>query len=154
MLADLRLQQMDESGVDVQVLSLTTPAVQCLDPEPAVELARQANNLIGETVRRWSDRFEGFATIPTPSPDEAARELERAITTLGCKGAMLFGRTRDRNLDHPDFLPIFEMAANLRGPLYLHPQVPAPAVREAYYSGFGEQVDGLFATGGGTGLLL
>jgi uncharacterized protein len=147
-LADLRLQQMDESGVDVQVLSLTTPALQGLDPEPAVELARQANDLIGETVRRWSDRFEGFATISTPSPNEAARELERAVTTLGCKGAMLFGRTRDRNLDHPDFLPIFEMAANLRVPIYLHPQVPAPAVREAYYSGFGDQVDGVFAASG------
>lgn len=73
---------MDESGVDVQVLSLTTPAVQCLDPKPAVELARQANDLIGETVRRWPDRFEGFATLPTPNPDEAARELERAVTTL------------------------------------------------------------------------
>jgi uncharacterized protein len=88
-LAELRLQQMDESGVDVQVLSLTTPAVQGLDPEPAVELARQANDLIGETVRRWPDRFEGFATLPTPNPDAAARELERAIATLGCKGALM-----------------------------------------------------------------
>jgi uncharacterized protein len=147
-LAELRLQHMDESGVDVQVLSLTTPAVQGLDPDPAVELARQANDLIGETVRRWPDRFEGFATIPTPNPDAAARELERAITTLGCKGAMLFGRTRDRHLDHPDFLPIFEAAANLRAPLYLHPQIPAPAVRQAYYSGLGDRVDDVFATAG------
>ncbi|MBV8884710.1 MAG: amidohydrolase [Chroococcidiopsidaceae cyanobacterium CP_BM_RX_35] len=139
---------MDESGVNVQVLSLTTPALQGLDPELAVELAQQANDLIGETIRQYPDRFEGFATLPTPNPDEAARELERAVTTLGCKGAMLFGRTRDRNLDHPDFLPIFEMAANLQAPIYLHPQIPAPAVREAYYSGFGEQMDGLFATAG------
>ncbi|WP_193199768.1 amidohydrolase family protein [Nostoc sp. MG11] len=113
------------TGTDIQVLSLTTPAVQCLDPEPAIELARQANDLIGETVRRCPDRFEGFATILTPSPDEAARELERAVTKLGCKGGMLFGRTRDRNLDYPDFLPISEMAVNLRVPLYLHPQAPA-----------------------------
>ena len=146
--AELRIKQMDESGVDVQVLSSTAPAVQNLDREQAVELARQTNDFVAETVGRWSDRFEGFASLPTPDPQEAARELERAITKLGFKGAMLYGRTRDRNLDHPDFMPIFEAATALRAPLYIHPQSPLSAVRECYYGGFDEKIDVAFASSG------
>lgn len=147
-LADERVRGMDAAGVDVQVLSLTTPGVQSLQPATAVALARAANDLVAETVRGRPDRFQGFAALATPAPDAAARELERAVRTLGLHGAMLYGRTRDRNLDHPDFLPIFEAAAALRAPLYLHPQSPRPAVRAAYYQGFGDALDGALATAG------
>lgn len=146
--ADLRIKHMDEGGVDVQVLSLNTPGTQILEPEPAVELARQMNDLVAGIVKKQPDRFQAFATLPTPDPQAAARELERAITELGCQGAMLYGRTRERNLDHADFLPIFEAAANLRAPLYIHPQSPQPPVREIYYSGFGDKVDMAFASFG------
>ena len=147
-LADERLRSMDAAGIDVQVLSLTTPGVQSLDPGQAVPLARAANDLLAATVRARPDRFQGFATLPTPEPGEAARELERAVRDLGLNGAMLNGRTRERNLDHPDFLPVFEAAATLGAPLYLHPQSPQPAVRDAYYAGFGGALDAVFATGG------
>jgi len=143
-----RLRQMDACGVDVQVLSLTTPGVQNLTPGEAVPLARQANDFLAATIRAKPDRFQGFATLPTPAPDEAARELQRAVSELGMPGAMLCGRTRERNLDHPDFLPIFEAAAGLRVPLYIHPQVPQRAIREIYYSGFDEKIDTFFANGG------
>ena len=74
--------------------------------------------------------------------------MERAVTQLGLNGAMLFGRTRERNLDHQTNWPIFEAAAALRAPLYIHPQSPVPAVREALYSGFGDDIDSAFATFG------
>lgn len=147
-LSDARIRHMDECGVDVQVLSLTTPGVQNLDPADAVSLARRANDLVAATVHRRPDRFGGFATLPTPSPAEAARELERAVSQLGLAGAMLCGRTRERGADHPDFLPIYEAAAALRVPLYMHPQIPQQAVRTVYYSGLGEELDLHFATGG------
>jgi predicted TIM-barrel fold metal-dependent hydrolase len=99
-------------------------------------------------VRQRPDRLQGFATLATPDPDAAAAELGRAITELGFNGAMLYGRTRDRNLDHPDFWPIFEAAEALNAPLYLHPQSPPPAVRAAYYSGLGDGVDAALATHG------
>jgi predicted TIM-barrel fold metal-dependent hydrolase len=70
------------------------------------------------------------------------------VTKLGLDGAMLFGRTRERNLDHSDFWPIFEAASALKAPLYLHPQSPLPAVRAAYYAGFGDALDSAFATFG------
>ena len=147
-LGDERLARMDESGVDVQVLSLTSPGLQALAPAESVSLARRTNDLIAATVARRPDRFDGFATLPATAPADAVTELERSVRDLGLKGAMLFGRTMDRNLDHPDFWPIFEMASHLQVPLFLHPQTPPRAVRETYYSGFQPEVDLAFATFG------
>ncbi|MBL6081209.1 amidohydrolase [Belnapia sp. T18] len=147
-LSAARIARMDAAGVDVAVLSLATPGVQNLDASDAVPLACSTNDRLADAVRRHPNRFEGFATLPTPDPEAAARELERAVTVLGFRGAMLHGRTRDRNLDHPDFLPILEAAAALRVPLYIHPQIPQPAVYEALYAGYGDELSLHFATGG------
>ena len=143
-----RLAAMNDNGVDVQVLSLTTPGVQNLPLDQAVGLQTESNDVLADVVRQHPNHFQGLATLATPAPNQAASELERAVTTLGLDGAMLFGRTRDRNLDHPSFWPIFEAAAALHAPLYLHPQSPPPAVREAYYNGFDPATDAAFATHG------
>jgi uncharacterized protein len=145
-LGEHRLELMDEGGVEVQVLSVTTPALHNLEPEESMDLARRTNELLAATVAKSPTRFQGFATLPTAAPEEAARELERSVTRLGLVGTMLCGRTREKNLDHKDFLPIFETAAKLGVPIFLHPQVPQRAVREVYYSGFNEQIDTAFAT--------
>ena len=147
-LGDERIARMDENGIDIQVLSLTSPGLHNLAPAEGASLARRTNDLIAATVANRPDRFDGFATLPATAPLQAARELERCVTTLGLKGGMLFGRTGDKHLDHADFLPIFEAAAHLRVPLYIHPQVPPQAVRDAYYSGFSPQVDLAFAAFG------
>jgi uncharacterized protein len=147
-LGEHRLELMDEGGVEVQVLSVTTPALHNLEPEESMDLARRTNELLAATVAKFPTRFQGFATLPTAAPEEAARELERSVTRLGLVGTMLCGRTREKNLDHPGFLPIFETAAKLRVPIFLHPQVPQRAVREVYYAGFNQQTDTAFATFG------
>jgi hypothetical protein len=140
-----RLAAMDEAGIDVAVLSLTTPGVQNLDADIAVSLARASNDRLADAVRSRPDRLQGFATLPTPAPQSAAKELERAVRELGLQGAMLHGRTRDRNLSDQEFWPIFEAADALRAPLYLHPQSPQQGVLDAYYAGFGDQLESLFA---------
>ena len=143
-LADLgegRLALMDEQGVDVQVLSLTTPSLHNLEPGPAVEMARRVNDRIAEACARRPDRFQGFAALPTADPEAAPRELERAVRELGLKGALLCGRTRERHLDHPSLRPLLAKAAELGAPIFIHPQTPAPAVREASYSGISEKAD-------------
>jgi predicted TIM-barrel fold metal-dependent hydrolase len=104
-----------------------------------------SNDRLAAAIREQPDRFQGFATLPTPAPKAAARELERAVSELGLQGAMVFGRTRSRNFDHPEYWPIFEAAAALGAPLYIHPQSPQAEVIAAYYSGLGEQVDPIFA---------
>ena len=147
-LGEQRLALMDESGVDVQVLSVTTPALHNLEPEESTRVAKGTNDLVAAIVAHHPTRFQGFATLPTAAPGEAALELERCVTHLGLTGSMLCGRTRDKNLDHPDFLPMLETAARLRVPLYIHPQIPQHAVREALYSGFSDQIDTAFAAFG------
>jgi predicted TIM-barrel fold metal-dependent hydrolase len=108
---------MDEQGVDVQVLSLTTPGLHNLAPETAGDMARRVNDLIAQACARHPDRFQGFAALPTPDPDAAPRELERAVRELGLKGALVCGRTRDRHLDHPTLRPMLAS-----------PPPPAPGV--------------------------
>lgn len=143
-LADIgkgRLALMDEQGVDVQVLSLTTPGLHNLAPDVAVGMARRVNDLIADTCVRHPDRFQGFAALPTPDPEAAPGELERAVRDLGLKGALLCGRTRERHLDHPALRPMLAKAAELGVPLFIHPQTPLAAVRDANYSGIGETAD-------------
>lgn len=143
-----RLAAMDDTGLDVQVLSLTSPGLQNLAANDAVALQTSCNDLVADAVQRHPDHLQGFATLATTDPAGAADELERAVTTLRLPGAMVFPRSRGRRLDHSDFWPIFEAAGALNAPLYLHPQVPAPPVREAYYGGFNDTIDAGFATYG------
>jgi predicted TIM-barrel fold metal-dependent hydrolase len=140
-LADLgegRLALMDEQGVDVQVLSLTTPGLHNLEPGPAVEAARRVNDLIAETCARHPTRFQGFAAFPTSDPETAPLELERAVRDRGLKGALLCGRTRDRHLDHPALRPLLAKAEELGVPSLF---TPKPRPRKASYSGIGERAD-------------
>jgi uncharacterized protein len=136
-----RISAMDEAGLDVQVISLTSPGLHDLPAAEAERLQTETNDEIAELVAAHPDRFQGFATLAMPAPVAAAAELERAVTQLGLNGALVFGRTGERNLDHPDNWPIFEAAAALRAPVYIHPQVPQPRVRDAIYSGFGGEID-------------
>jgi predicted TIM-barrel fold metal-dependent hydrolase len=144
-LGEGRIALMDESGVDVQVLSVTTPALHNLEPQQSVTLAQQTNDLVAATIAKYPTRFQGFATLPTAAPDAAAKELERCVLQLGFKGTMVCGRTRDKSLDHPDLRPLFAAAAKLNVPIFIHPQVPQRAVRDVYYSGFGEALDAAFS---------
>ncbi|MEX6506976.1 amidohydrolase family protein [Jiella sp. M17.18] len=146
-LAGERIALMDETGLDVQVLSLTTPGLHEFGRE-SVDMARRVNDAVAEAVARHPDRLQAFATLPVAAPDEAALEFERCVRTLGFKGTILSGRVGTRNLDHPDLLPIFESGALLRAPILLHPRVPDPAVRAVYYSGFSPAVDTAFAAFG------
>ena len=90
-LGALRLKEMDEAGIDVQVLSHANPSLQKLDAATAVPLARRVNDRLNDTVRAHPDRFAGFAALPTADPAAAADELERTVTKFGFKGAMVHG---------------------------------------------------------------
>jgi hypothetical protein len=143
-----RLARMESFGVDFQVLSITSPGTQQLPPDEAVPLARDANDFLADAVRRRPDRFAAFATLPTRNPDAAADELRRCVTKMGFVGAMMFPRSGLDYLDHSSLRPIFEAAAEVKVPIYIHPGIPLPAVREALYSGFGEMTNLMLATGG------
>ncbi len=149
-LDDLRLREMDDAGIDVQVLSLNSPGVEQLDPAEAVAVARATNDALAAAVRRHPDRLAGFAAVPAALPEAAADELERAVRDQGFKGAIVNGHVRGRYLDDPGFRPLLERAQALGVPIYLHPTLPPTPVRDVYYAGGGlsPEVAGMFGMAG------
>ncbi len=99
-------------------------------------MARDANDRLFEAVKLHPDRFAGFAALPSADPTASAKELERAVTRLGFKGALINGHVQGRFLDERKYWSIFECAHALRVPIYLHPAVPHVNAMKAYYEGF------------------
>src|SRR5271170_757038 len=130
-----RIAAMDEAGIDFQVMSLAAMGFDALDAADATALARDVNDELAEAVRRNPTRLGGFATLGLRDVDGAVREFERCCTKLGFRGAMLNGTVGGLFLDDVRFLPVFEMAAGLGVPVYLHPAPPPEPVKQAYFSG-------------------
>src|SRR4051812_33869525 len=76
-LGEQRLREMDDAGIDMQVLSHAGPATQRSEAQAAVALSRQANDRLHAIIQLNPKRFAAFATLPTPDPKAAADELER-----------------------------------------------------------------------------
>ena len=128
-----RLPLMDELGISTQVISVGSPGIQGLpDAATAIPMARKTNDLQAEIIRKYPGRFAGFAALPTQDPKAAADELERAIKQLGFKGAMIQGRTNWEHLDEQKHWVLWERAAALEVPIYLHVNEPTPAVVKEY----------------------
>ena len=137
-LGDSRIAAMDAAGIDVQVISFTQPGCQGFGPETAIPLARDANDRMSEAVQSHPDRFAAFAALPTDSPAESVKELERAVKRLGLKGALINGPSRGSFLDDRKYWDIFACAESLDVPIYLHPASVLPQVMTAYFDGFPE----------------
>jgi 2,3-dihydroxybenzoate decarboxylase len=148
-MGELRLKEMDEAGIDIQVLSHAPPAAQRLDAETSVTLATRVNDRLADTMATQPDRFAAFATLPTPDPKASADELERTVTEHGFKGAMVHGLTDGVFFDDKRYWPVFERAQALDVPLYIHPALPHPAVVDAYYKEYIEDFPGFLTAGWG-----
>jgi 2,3-dihydroxybenzoate decarboxylase len=127
-----RIADMDATGIDMQILALTSPGVQVFDAPTASALARVANDRLADAVRAHPDRFAALAAIAPQDPAGAARELERGVRKLGLKGAIVNSHTRGEYLDDPKFWPILEAAEALDVPIYLHPNTPPAAMIEPF----------------------
>lgn len=143
-----RLRDMDESGITMQVISATMPGADLLDGEEGIRFAKATNDQLAARVRQHPSRFAGFAHLPMRSPEAAADELERAVSQLGFRGAMINGMTQDRFLDDARFAPILARAAALDVPIYIHPNLPPQAVFDLYYAGLPPIRDHLLARAG------
>jgi len=131
-IGEARIADMDASGIDLQILSLTSPGVQVFDAATASAIAVDTNDQVAEAVRRYPTRFAALAAVAPHDPKNAAREIDRAVRTLGLKGVIINSHTRGEFLDEPKFWEIFEAAEALRVPLYIHPQAPPPAMIGPY----------------------
>ncbi|WP_322480752.1 amidohydrolase family protein [Thermogemmatispora sp.] len=143
-----RLRAMDSMGVDMQVLSYTTVALPALPAAEAVSIIQEINDRLAAAIQAHPERLAGFATLPLTAPEAAARELERTVSRLGFKGAMINGRVEGLFLDDPRFRPVLEAAEALDVPIYLHPAPPPDSVIDACYAGLPPNVTTVFATAG------
>lgn len=132
--SDIRIREMDSAGIDVQILSHQSPGSQRLKNEVAIDVCKNVNNALAQVISNHSDRFLGFAMLPTNLPIDAASELRRSVEELGFKGAMIHGLSSGRMVDEKFFWPIFAEAERLDVPIYLHPALPDKEVTERYYA--------------------
>ena len=131
-IGERRIADMDASGIDMQILSLTSPGVQVFDAATASSLATETNEQLAEAIRRYPTRFAGLAAVAPHDPRGAAKEMDRAVRRLGMKGVIVNSHTRGEMLDDPKFWEIFEAAEALNVPIYIHPQAPPPAMIGPY----------------------
>ncbi len=123
-LGESRIGDMDQRGVHKQVLALTAPGVQIMEPDFATSFATMANDYLAEACRKYPHRFAGMAAVAPQRPAEAAAEIERAVNRLGMKAVIINSHTGGEYLDDPKFYPIFEAAEALDVPIYIHPNSP------------------------------
>lgn len=119
-----RIADMDRVGIDVGVLSLSTPNVFFTDAPRQPAVARMVNDAYAKVMADHPRRFLGFASIPMDAPDEALRELRRAIDQLKLNGVVLLSNIRGRALTSPVYRPFFEEANRMKLAILLHPMLP------------------------------
>jgi 2,3-dihydroxybenzoate decarboxylase len=120
-LDQIRLQHMDEAGIDRQVIALTAPGVQVMDKATAVAFSRVANDELAEAVRRHPTRFTGMIAVAPQDPAAAALEIERGVTRLGMNAVIINSHTQGEYLSDSKFWDIFAAAEAHDVPIYLHP---------------------------------
>jgi aminocarboxymuconate-semialdehyde decarboxylase len=119
-----RLEAMDKFDIDAQVLSLTTPGVERESPGRGVRLAKLANDGFRTVCEKYPNGFRALATLPLQDPGSSLDELDRAIRDLGLKGVIIFSNLNGRHLDSEELIPIYEKAARLDVPIFIHPTSP------------------------------
>ena len=131
---DRRLAQMDRYGLARMIVSLNAPAVQKIhDVKKAAEVARRANDMLAEHIRKRQDRFSGFAALAMQDPDGAAKELQRCVKELGFVGALVNGYSQLGSPDNCVYLDLKQywdfwgVVEQLDVPFYLHPRGPSQA---------------------------
>lgn len=120
-----RAEVLEGEGVDVQVLTLTTPGTHVEPPARAVALAQLVNDAFAEATVAHDGRFTALATLPLNDPRASADELERAVRRLRLPGAMLFANVNGVPLSDERFRPLYERADALGAVLHVHPTNPA-----------------------------
>jgi aminocarboxymuconate-semialdehyde decarboxylase len=123
----LRLEDMDRVGIDVEVVSLSTPNVFFADAQHQPEIARMVNDAYAELIAKHPSRFKGFASIPMDDPDAALKELHRAIDDLKLNGVILLSNIGGKPLTSPEYKPFFAEANRMKLCILLHPMLPANA---------------------------
>ncbi|MBW1998496.1 MAG: amidohydrolase [Deltaproteobacteria bacterium] len=119
-----RLEDMEQAGFDMQILTLSIPSVDIFPVGIGEGLARVVNDEIARIASDHPRNFMGFATLPFLDPDRTLRELERCIKDLGFKGACIGSNINGMNLDDQRLYPFYESMNEYGLPIHIHPRTP------------------------------
>ncbi|MEM2972791.1 MAG: amidohydrolase family protein [Candidatus Caldarchaeum sp.] len=123
--AEARVAELDEGGLDIQVMSVSEPWVDFLQPPQSTKLAQMVNDDIAKACERFPGRLEGMATVPVNDVDAAVEELKRCVDELGFKGVIIPTRVNgEEAISFVKHYPIFETAGKLGVPVFIHPSLP------------------------------
>jgi 2,3-dihydroxybenzoate decarboxylase len=123
--SDQRIAAMDDAGIDIFVLSQTSPGVQAeRDASLAVERAHESNDYMQALIKQHPDRYRGFAHLAMQDVRAACDELKRCVDEFGFLGAMINGNTNGIYLDDKGYEPFWDRAVELNVPVYIHPADP------------------------------
>ncbi len=121
-----RVEEMDETGIDMQIISVTTPQVYFLEGQACVDLTKICNDYLAEMVRQYPTRFRALASVPlTANSDAAVKEFERCLDDLDMVGAIIGANINGRPIDDPSFAPFYEVLNARKSTMLIHPMVPA-----------------------------
>ena len=125
-----RLNSMNSGAISIQVVS------HCFQSgDSDVRVCQSGNNELAAKMKTTPGRFAGFATLPLGDPNKIADELKRCVTELGFVGALIDSHVPGRNLNDPDFDPLWSMAQELDVPIYIHPAFPSEETVLSQYLG-------------------
>lgn len=119
---EVRIKEMDDTGVTIQVLS-TIPVLfnYWANPADGLETSRFLNDHIAETVSKKPERFMGLGTVPLQDIDMAIKEMERCVKELQLPGLEIGSNINGKNLSSKDFFPFYEAAEQLGCAIFVHP---------------------------------
>ena len=116
-----RLQQMDEAGVQMQILSPAASPPYADKEADAVEAARLINDSYAELARKYPGRFAAVVSLPLPHIDASLREMERGLDQLGMLGVSMTCSCFDRSTAEAEFEPLYAEMNRRRTVLNYHP---------------------------------
>lgn len=122
-----RVEDMERYGIDIQMVSLTTPGVELLPKDQGIIWAKKVNDLLAEGCRKYKGRFYALAALPCQDVNESVKELERCRNELGAKGLTMFSNVLGKPIYAAEFLPLYEAAEALDMPIFIHPAPPLTA---------------------------
>ncbi|KMY68427.1 hypothetical protein AAU61_01720 [Desulfocarbo indianensis] len=120
---EARIKDLDAAGLDTQVISVTIPGPDTLEPENGIYWSKKCNDALKKAEEKYPGRFYWMATLPYQSPDEAVKELERCVK-MGCKGIQMFSNFAGEPVFLPKFDGIWELANKHKLPALVHPANP------------------------------
>src|SRR5712671_8029784 len=118
------LQEMDRNGIELAVISLSTPGIWFGDPQRACDAARRCNEYSAELALRYPGRFGRFATIPLPDIEGSLREIEFACDVLGAEGLGVLTSYDNRWLGHKAYAEVFDEMNRRGSVVFAHPTTP------------------------------